>query len=113
MPKAQVAHLPVNLLVLARQDLLDQGDILGLQHIPDFLETHAQLLHVSDHIQTRILVDVVIPVAGLFIHMARLEQAKLIVETQRRHRNLIHFRHFADGKKVPLHDARLQTLMLI
>ena len=103
----------MDLFVFTGENLFDQGNVLGLQHALDFLEAHAQFLHIGDHVQARVLVDVIIPVAGFPVHMARLEQAELIVQAQRRHRNLVHLRHFSDGKKVSLHDMLLQTLMFI
>ena len=113
VPKPQVADLLVDLLVFTGENLLNQGNVLGLQHTLDFLEAHTQFLHIGDHVQARVLVDVIIPVAGFPVHVPRLEQAELIVQAQRRHRNLVHLRHFTDRKEIPFHDKRLQTLMFL
>ena len=67
---AQGADLLVDLLVLPRQNILNEGDVLLLQHAADLRQAHTQLLHVGNHIQPGVLVHVIIAVARFLIHIA-------------------------------------------
>ena len=99
----QVPHLLVDLLVFLAQQFLDEGHVLLLQGVPDLGEAHAQLLHVDDHVQPGVLVDVVIAVAGLGVGVPGLQQALLVVQPQGGDGNPVEGRHLPDGEQFFLH----------
>ena len=97
----------MNLLVLAHQNLLDERDVLPAQHVPDLRKAHAQLLHVGDHVQARVLVHVVVAVAGFGIDIPRAQQAHAVVQAQRGNADVVELRHRADGNELPVHAHAL------
>lgn len=101
----ELAHLLMDLLVFLGEQLFNQGDILLLQHLGDLSQAHAQLLHIDDHVQAGVLVDVVIAVSGLRIDIPGLEQALFIVQPQGGNGHPVQRRHFPDGQQRVFHKA--------
>ena len=99
----QFADLPMQPLVFARQDDLNQRDILLAQHVADLPQAHAQLLHIGDHIQPRVLGNIVIAVPRIRVAIPGRKQPELIVQAQRRHSDAVHFCHFANGNQAVFH----------
>ena len=106
-------HLLVDLLVFLRKQLLDQGDVLLLQHLRDLGQAHAELFHVGDHIQPGVLVDVVIPVSRFRIDVPGLEQALFVVKAQGGDGDPVHCGHLADGNQIVLHKIPPEALILM
>ena len=100
MPRLQLPHLLMQLFVFLHQQRLDQRDILLLEDVLDLGQTHPELLHIRDHIEPRVLRDVVVAVACLRVRPPRLQQIHLIVEPKRRHRDAIHLCHPTDAHQI-------------
>ena len=100
MPRLELPHLLMQLLVLLYQQRLDQRDILLLEDVLDLGQTHPELFHIRDHIEPRVLRDVVVAVARLRVRPPRLQQIHLIVEPKRRHCDAIHLRHPPDAHQI-------------
>ena len=68
----QMPDVPHGLLPLANQDGFNLPQIFGIQNLPDFFQFHAKFFHVLDHVESRILFNVVVAIAGLLVGVAWL-----------------------------------------
>ena len=96
VPRLQLPDLPMELLIFPGKNIFDQGNIFFLQNLTDLCQTHSQLFHVDNHVQTGVLIDVIVPVTGLRIGIAGFQQPFFIIQPQGRNGNSVQSGHFAD-----------------
>ena len=106
---AQLANLSKHLLPLFDEDVLHQLQVFFFQDPLNLLQTHAQLLHILDQVETGILADVIITVGSFRVSISGMQQPQLIVQPQGRNGGMVHFGHLPDGKQLVLHDVFLRN----
>ena len=106
---AQLANLSKRLLPFFDEDVLHQLQVFFFQDPLNLLQTHAQLLHILDQVETGVLADVIITVGSFRVSISGMQQPQLIVQPQGRNGGMVHFGHLPDGKQLVLHDVFLRN----